>query len=339
MIKTRSTYDLTYNLDATFDTLIEIYIWQGDSGSRPVLPTYTITDENPNLEATRTTNISNLLDDFIEFTPFAGVATGLVNNPNAINVSVDRTVDGVTTNILSDFGVKGYYSAIEGLNVGLPVNKILVSGDYMKANKTSKVLIPLNPDGTNVQIVSSPNNEINLDLTVATSTDTADYFKGVWIDCNDLTQDTEIEITYNSETFLIEVIEECKYEPIDIFFVNKYGQLQSFTFFKERTESTSITKETYQRTGINVSAGQHQYVDYNINSRTSFKMNSGFVEESQNETFSQMARSQKVWQLNGTQFIPLNIQNKSLEYLNTVKDRLIKYNIEFSYSYDDINTL
>lgn len=339
MIKTRSTYNLTYNLDATFDTIIDIYIWQGDSGSRPLIPTYTITDKNPNAQATQTTNISNLLDDFIEFQPFSSLTTGLVNNPNSLNISIDRTVDGSTTTILTDFGVQGYYSAIEGLNVGLPSNKILVAGDYMKANKTSKVLIPLLPDGSNVQIISSPNNEINLDLTVATSTDTNDYFKGVWIDCNDLTDDNEVEINYNGETYLIEVIEECKYQPIDIFFVNKEGQLQSFTFFKERTESTNIKKETYQRTGIDVSTGQHQYVDYNLNSKTSFKINSGFVEESQNETFAQMALSKKVWQLNSSKFIPLNIKTSNIEYLTTIKDKLIKYNLEFSYSYDDINTL
>jgi hypothetical protein len=339
MIKTRSTYNLTYNLDLTFDTIIEIYVWQGDSGSRPLIPTYTITDTNPNLQATQTTNIANLIDDFIEFQPFSSLTTGLVNNPNALNVSIDRTVDGVTTTVLNDFGTQGYYSAIEGLNVGLPVNKILVAGDFMKANKTSKVLIPLNPDGSNVQIVSSPNNEINLDLPVATSTDTNDYFKAVWINCADLSEDTEIEITYNGETYLIEVIDECKYDPIDIFFVNKEGQLQSFTFFKERTESTTVTKETYQRTGVDVSSGHHQFVDYNINSRTKFKMNSGFVEESQNEVFKQMKRSQKVWQLNGSKFIPLNIETRNLEYLTTVKDKLIKYNVEFSCSFEDINTL
>ena len=339
MIKTRSTYNLTYNLDLTFDTLIEIYIWQGDSGSKPLIPTYSITDTNPKLQATQTTNISNLIDDFIEFAPFFGVSTGLVSNPNALNIVVDRTVDGFTTTILTDFAIQGYYTAIEGLNVGLPTNKILVAGDYMKANKNSKVLIPLLPDGTNVQIVSSPNNEINLDLTVATSTNTSDYFKGVWIDCNDLTDDTEIEINYNGEKYLIDVIEEHKYTPIDIFFVNKEGQLQSFTFFKERTESSTFKKETYQRTGINVSAGQHQYVDFNLNSRSKFKINSGFVEESQNEVFKQMANSQKVWQLDGSKFIPLNIETSTLEYLTTVKDKLIKYNVEFSYSYQDIKTL
>lgn len=339
MIKTRSTYNLTYNLDATFDTIIDIYIWQGDSVARPANPTYSITDTNPALEATRTKNISNLLNDFIEFTPFYSVSTGLVNNPNTINVSVDRTVDGVTTEILLEVGVKGYYSAIEGLNVGLPSNKILVDGDYMKANKTSKVLIPLFPDGTNAQVISSPNNELNLTLAVNTSTDTADYFKGIWIDCSDVSDDNEITITYNGETYIIEVLDECKYEPSDIFFVNKQGQFQSFTFFKERTESTRVEKETYQRTGINVSTGQHQYFDYNLNGRSKFKINSGFVEENQNEVFKQMLLSEKIWEYKGSKYIPLNLESSTLEYQTTVKDKLIKYTLEFSYSYDDINTL
>lgn len=339
MIKTRSTYNLTYNLDFSFDTIIDVYIWQGDNASVPASPTYTVTDTNPESKATATINIANWINDFIEFETFSRSGTGLVNNPNTLNVRIDRTVDGVTTNLLQDFGVKGYYSAIEGSNVGLPSNKILMQGDYMRANKTSKVLIPLVPDGTNVQIVSSPNSEINLDLTVATSTDTADYFKSLWIDCSELDQDNEIEITYNSETYLIEVIEECKYDPIDIFFINKEGQMQSFTFFKERKESMKTTKDTFQRSGVSVFNGNHQYVDYNLNARTSFKMNSGFVEESQNETFRQMLNSERVWQYDGSKFIPLNLETSSIEYQNRVNDRLIKYTIDFKYSFDEISTI
>jgi len=339
MIKTRSTYLLEVGLDATFNTIIELYVWKGDSGLKPDFPAYTITDKNPALDTTRKINLSNLLNDFIEFVPFSSVSTGLVNNSNSLNIVVDRTVDGITTPILTEVGVKGFYSAIEGVNVGLPTNKILVAGDYMKASKTSSVLIPLNPNGTNVQIISSPNSEINLDLTVATSTDTADYFKSVWVNCSDLTNDNEITITYNGESYLIEVVEECKHEPVDIFFVNKEGQFQSFTFFKERKESSKTDRETYRRAGVTVSNGDHQYIDYNINGRSSFKINSGFVEENQNEVFKQMLYSKKVWQYKNSNFIPLNLKTSSLEYQNTINDKLIKYTIEFEYSYDDINTL
>ena len=339
MIKSKSTYYFTYNLDNNFDTIIEIYVWSGDIAVRPLNPVYTITDTNPALDATNTINPSSLINDFLEFTPVSGTSTGLVNMPNTVNVSIDRTVNGVTTNELQTTAIKGHYSAIEGVNIGLPTNKILVQGDYMKINKTSTAIIPLNPDGTNVTIVSLPYNNINLNLPVATSDDTAEKFKSVWINASEAGADNLIEITYNSETYLIEIFDECKHEPVDIHFINKEGQQQSFTFFKERKDTTELSKETYQRFGADASIGEHQYIDYNLNSRSKFSINSGFVEESQNAVFKEMIQSERLWQYKDSKFIPLNLESKQLQYQTRVNDRLIKYTLNFSFSYDDIYTI
>ena len=339
MIKARSTYKITYNLDLNFDVIVKIYIWGGDINIRTLEPVYSITDTNPTGIAQRTMNIAPLVLDFISSNPVSSVSSGLVDFPNTINVSVDREVNAVATTLITDTVTRGYYNGFEGQNIGLPTNKILMQGDYMKASRTGSVLIPLVPDNTNVVVVSSPLGEFNTTLAVATSDRSEEAYKGFFLNCSEISSDTEVLITYNSESYLIEIVDEPKYEPIDIFFINKEGMLQSFTFFKERKEKTNVNKEMYQRSGVSVSSGEHQYAEYNLNGKTTFSVNSGFVEEVQNETFRQMLLSERIWAYDGTSFMPLNIDSSNIDYRTQVNDKLIKYTIDFSYSFDDIQTL
>jgi len=68
-------------------------------------------------------------------------------------------------------------------------------------------------------------------------------------------------------------------------------------------------------------------------------MNSGFVDEAMNETFKQLFLSERVWQFDGTNYIPLKLGSKSLEYKTRMKDRLINYEVEFEYAFNDINNV
>jgi hypothetical protein len=85
--------------------------------------------------------------------------------------------------------------------------------------------------------------------------------------------------------------------------------------------------------------GNHQFVNYNVEGKSSFKVNSGFVDESANEIFKQMLLSERVWQFVDENYIPLNIKSSSLEYKTRQKDRLINYEIEFEYSFNEINNI
>ncbi len=121
--------------------------------------------------------------------------------------------------------------------------------------------------------------------------------------------------------------------------MNKEGAQQTLTFFKKRVDKIDITKETYESDNGQPKDGNHQFVDFNVQARTSFKVNSGFVSEDLNGDYKQLALSTKVYLYNGADFIPLNIKMTSFTYKTRANDRLINYEFEFAYSYNEILNL
>ncbi|WP_299528594.1 hypothetical protein [uncultured Lutibacter sp.] len=189
-----------------------------------------------------------------------------------------------------------------------------------------------------ITVISYPNNEINYSIAEPVSTNSEEIVQLINVNIADTTTDEYIEITFNGEVIELVIQDECRYTPIDIYFLNKEGEQQIITFFKAKTDTLGVTKETYESNSGQPSDGNHQYVDYNIQGRTNFKVNSGFVNESMNDSFKQLLLSSKVYVYNNG-FVPLNVTKTSLEYKTRQKDRLINYEIDFSYSYNEINTL
>jgi len=188
-----------------------------------------------------------------------------------------------------------------------------------------------------ITIISYPDNQINESIAEFTTLDSAEMVQNIWVDVTPATTDEYIEVTYNSETITLLITDECRYTPIDIAFQNKEGALCILPFFKAKSESLSVTREEFQTDRGQASNGNHQYINFNIQGRTKLKVNSGFVKEEMNEIFKQLLLSERVWEFDGVNYIPLNISSTSLEYKTRQKDRLINYEIEFDYSFNEIN--
>lgn len=190
-----------------------------------------------------------------------------------------------------------------------------------------------------ITIKSYPANEIDYSIAEPTSIQSNEMVQNIWVNVSEATTDEYIEIVFNGVTTTLLITDECRYTPIDIVFQNKEGAQQILPFFKAQTESLSISKENFESDRGQPNFGNHQFIEYNVNGKTKLKINSGFVDESMNETFKQLLLSQRVWKLEGGIFTPLNISSSSLEYKTRQKDRLINYEIEFEYSFNEINTI
>jgi hypothetical protein len=188
-----------------------------------------------------------------------------------------------------------------------------------------------------ITIISYPNNNLDESIAVPTSIDSAEMVQNIWIDVSEAGNDEYIEVTYNDETITLLITDECRYTPVDIAYQNKEGAIAFFTFFKAKTESINTKKETFESKRGQPSTGVHQFIDFNVQAKTSYSINSGFVDESINEIFKQMALSERVWEFIEGNYIPLNIKSTSLEYKTRQKDRLINYTIEFEYSFNEVN--
>jgi hypothetical protein len=190
-----------------------------------------------------------------------------------------------------------------------------------------------------ITIISYPDNQINESIVEPTSLLSNEMIQNVWVNVAEATTDTYIEIVFNGVTTTLLITDECRYTPIDICFQNKEGALQFMTFFKARTDSLSVTNEEFEGDRGQPLDGNHQYVKFNVQGKSKFKVNSGFIEESMNETVRQLLLSERVWMYSNEIFTPLNVAGKSLEYKTRQKDRLINYEIDFDYAFNEINSI
>jgi len=149
------------------------------------------------------------------------------------------------------------------------------------------------------------------------------------------------------ETIKVNVIEECKYEPKKVTFINKFGALQDMYFFKKAVENLTIKKESY-KSNIALNYGgynstTHVNRDFNVIGNESISLSSGYLSEEYNEVFKQLMLSEKVWVTNiletGEQVLPINVKTSDITYKTSLNNKLVEYTIEFDKSFDTINNI
>jgi hypothetical protein len=136
-----------------------------------------------------------------------------------------------------------------------------------------------------------------------------------------------------------EVVCEPKYEPYQIQFVNKYGMSDYLTFFKKSTEQGNFTQDQYQKsiyadafTDVNYATGKYQ--SFNINSRNTLTLNTGFVDESYGEVMEELLMSEKVAIYEGGQWVAVVPNRGSIDYQKSINDKTINYTMSFTYAFD-----
>ena len=190
-----------------------------------------------------------------------------------------------------------------------------------------------------ITIISYPDNNINESIVEPTSFNSAEMLQNIWVEVSEAGTDEYIEVTYNGETITLLITDECRYTPVDIAFQNKEGAIVFMPFFKAKTESLSTTRETFESDRGQPSMGNHQFVDFNVQGRTSYKINSGFVDENMNQIVKQLLLSERVWEYVNMEYIPIKVKSTGVEYKTRQKDRLINYEMEFEYAFNEINNI
>lgn len=345
MIKSLSPYYLNIPWISPLTSVVSsaytlrVYVWDGLKASAPATASYTMT--KPNLATSSGTDkvdISQLINDYIDFAPNG-------NNQRWVKTTVTYTTTNVadlnvaqlpSTNLM----LQGYGAGLDGENAQPPVNRVLISGTEFKSYKNGYFNLPIiisESITTSATVKSYPALNINDTITYLPTTNNAFLIRNILVNLSLALTDEVVEVIYNDVVTTLFITDECRYSPIDIAFQNKEGALQFITFFKAKTESLSVTSEEFQTDRGQAIDGNHQMVTYNVQGNSKFKMNSGFVDESINETMKQLFLSERVWQFNGTNYIPLKLGSKSLEYKTRMKDRLINYEVEFEYAFNEIN--
>jgi len=140
----------------------------------------------------------------------------------------------------------------------------------------------------------------------------------------------------------IDNIDECKYTPYKLTFINKFGAYQDIWMFKNSKLAMTTEKDKYKSNILN----NGTYATYNAqvrlltkNANQRLTLNSGYYPESNNEIFRQLFLSDKVWIEYKEKTLAVNIENNNIDYKTSLTDSLINYTIDVSFAFDTINNI
>tara|TARA_R100000541_G_scaffold21144_2_gene30980 strand:+ start:341 stop:1432 length:1092 start_codon:yes stop_codon:yes gene_type:complete len=363
MIRALSPYYVTTNLSYTTSSVIvcekytlTVQVWDGlASGySGTNVDSYDITFINTQADTTtHEININAVIQDYIEFRqPFPNPAdtTQIIYGKNQRWVRTFVKYDDLNTEFDSaiDFMTLGYAYGNEGKNYDDTEDDILLKAQDYKVSRSGFFIYPFvvsDTDTLTITAVSSPDSQLNESYTISTTTDSDRKVSYLWIDLNDTTDDEFVTITntnnssFAQSTTILDIVNECKYTPLDVIFQNKDGANQIFTFFKKQEESMTVTDNHFETNRGQASLGFHQFVRHNVQGKTFLTAETGFIDEDNTEVVKQMLLSERVWSYIDGVPTPLNIEDKSFKYKTRQNDRLISYTIKFSKSYNEINNI
>lgn len=136
-------------------------------------------------------------------------------------------------------------------------------------------------------------------------------------------------------------IEECKYDVQVVDFINMYGAWQREFFFKASYEGleTSTTEFNLMQEGSNpfwsYNPLLNQRQTFNTNGIISYRVNTGWVDESFSSNLQQLMLSERIL-LNNE---PVKLKTKSIDKQKSINNHMINYVLEFEQSNDLINNV
>ncbi len=240
--------------------------------------------------------------------------------------------------------VLGYTYGNEGRNVRAVSNQTLLNPQEYKVNRKGNFVFPIYvPTGVGtsdiISVKSYPSLSINFSSTAAQSDLSNKVVKYLWVDLSLSLNDNYAEIIWKGKKTTLNITDECKYNPLDVFFQNNDGALQTFTLFKKQEESINVTDSSFETNRGQASDGFHQFVRYGVQARTTLTAETGWLDEDMNEVVKQILLTERLWSYNGTKYTPLNLKMTSQKFKTRQNDRLINYTMTFEKSYNEINNI
>ena len=367
-INSRSPYFVSLSEANLESASIKLWIYSG-------VQTGTIGDGTPTytLSTTAVSNavsfdISQLVDDYLE-----GDFDGNYTTENYwVEYKVTKVVSGTSTELtgvrLTGFGGYGYFE--EGVNPTLQqdllqTNNTLIKLDDATAriavdtSTTTSVSFLSNGQQIYNKAISSSTNSNNQIEYVTNSYSGYDDYQSRVIGDGGTFEDSQclsdffddftlfpVDTIYinGSDVSVVNVqnISECKYEPIKLTFINKFGALQDLWFFKTSKLSIKTEQEDYRANILSsntYSTSKHQYRNLFKSGRESLTVNSGFYPESYNDVFKELLLSKKVWADYNEKTLPVSIKTSNMQFKTSLNDSLIQYSLDLDFAYDKINNV
>ena len=355
LIFARSPYQVIINEANQVKTKIELKLWnKGDTP--PANPTYIMSEGIASVTQTETNyNIAPFILEFID-------KYKLVYNITAVDLADKKewcigeyktyySTDGESYDIKSTVSfcaVNGYSEVENGINLNL--------------TSTQAYLLLANPL---IKVYWNPINVYTIPYYNFICKDTTDEFTAKWIDKTGTILKTQTFYTGTNDFFnyaiplifgasvmveiysknigkiyKIETEEICepKYPIQVMWFVNKLGGWNQFTFFKASYNSIDVKNSDYalMQKEVNYDFKRGQTKPFNINGNQNIKVNTGWVTEDYFEWIQQMMLSDTILLNPET---PVTIKTNSMQKKTYLKDKNINYTLEFDFANKLINNV
>jgi hypothetical protein len=377
-INTRSPYWVNVNENGISYAILKLYVYTGNSSNVPTEPTYQIRKSVLSGQDNVYFEVSELVRDELDTVfdgDYNGQAVWVMMETFAYDVDGDEIGNDNETIIAFD----GYNYFEEQ---GADENNIMITNRELFVLEDNTFRLPIYTGLNAPTVVFYKDGEIIASETFSYDQDSSNQIKYVSIYGDTVNWDTfeervledggvdfensvclqsffnnysigavdKIEVSGSGQkiqTIKVNVLEECKYEPKKVTFINKFGALQDMYFFKKAVEKMTVKKESYKANILNANKtyniSSHTNRDFNITAKESITMSSGFLSEEYNEVFKQMMLSEKVWITNiietGEQVLPINVKTSNITYKTSLNDKLVDYTFDFDYSFNVINDI
>ena len=294
-----------YIEDSDLDSAtLKLYIWNDTKTSVPTNPTYTITKKAlPSDQPIVWFEVAELVRDELD-TIFDGDYTGQAVWVKAVMIGYDSSGSEILTEDPNTVIAFDGYNYFEEQNADESALMITNRELFVLEDNTFRVPVYTDAEPT---VVFYKDGEIIATEIIGTESESADQIKYISIYGDDVNWDTfeervledggvdfensvclqsffnnysigavdKIEVSADGkiETIKVKVLEECKYEPKKVTFINKFGALQDMYFFKKAVEKMTVKKESYKANILNAdktyNISSHTNRDFNITAKES----------------------------------------------------------------------
>ena len=323
------------------DTIeVQLFLWN-DPDSVPANPTYTLEKPIPSSVVTQCDfDIAPYCRNYIEHISYVEVTSDTAApvgeycycSVKVYKNSILQTGGGSYTYEYICFDGFGYYTDGGNPSHG---DEFLTDGTYyVSASGNSGGVFYY--DDQSVTWEALYTGTISGGTTTVTLGETVGYIP--YVHSSYTNEGNTLEIKKNSvvqNTYVFEIIDECKYTAINCDFVNMHGAWQRIVFFKASQNSFNMTNTEYDllpdAVSYNVLRNVRQV--FNVNGTEMITCNTGWVPESYSDVMKQLMLSEKIL----LDDEPVIIDSKSLELQKNINNKNINYKVSFKYSNPVLN--
>jgi hypothetical protein len=313
-----------------------------------VSPQYTLSKLIPSPTNVETLyDISPYIREYITFLACSSVGSSAIPNPTneRVNVQLKLYTDNGTT--VAQIGGTQTHLAFEGYtyyedqynkdlgNIGLDEGTYYYNptSDAGKIRITNCAVVYRNFSNTIIELITGSSTTRDVRRVTPTLQQ-----QGNKVEVLDVLSGAILK------TFTFLPMDECRYTPVIIDFVNKYGAWQREFFFKASNDTFTVESTEYNLLQTSQFASspstfysglEGQRKVFNANGKKSIKVNTGWVKETWSEVLKQIMLSERILIDNK----PAKINTKSTELFKQINTKQINYSLEFEFAYEVINSV